>query len=76
MRQFKELERFQLQRGTVIMVALDRDEEKAGLHTRLQAEGVTIDGTPVKVRDVESWALATLRKGTAIGLLIEQEPNK
>lgn len=71
MREFKALDRFNLSRGPLVMVALDREEPRAGLLQRLQKEGVKVDGVQVEVVDVESWALATLARGTQIGLLIK-----
>lgn len=72
-REFKAVERFQLKRGPVVMVALDREEERDGLCQRLQAEGVRIDGVDVTVLGVDSWALATLSKGTQVGLLLQEQ---
>lgn len=70
-RMFRSRGRFVFKRGPVVMVALDREEERDGLCQRLQAEGVRIDGIDVTVLGVESWALSTLRAGTEIGLLLK-----
>lgn len=57
----------------IVVVELDRAEERNGLLERLNADGVKIDGFEHKILGVESFCIPTLRAGMTIGLLIARE---
>lgn len=68
---FTNAEWFQLKgRGDVASVSIDRDCRKDQLLETFKR--VVIDGKEYDVKDVESWALETIRKGQPIGLLVER----
>jgi len=61
------------ERGLVVSVV--NDEEFAKDSSHLIGEIVRIDGVEYKVKGVEAHALATIRKGAPIGLLVERLPS-
>jgi hypothetical protein len=76
MRDFKELQRFIIRGRTVIATRMDRDETRTGLLERLQAEGVSIDGVPVQIDAVETFAIEHQREGIEIGLRLVEVPQE
>jgi hypothetical protein len=58
--------------GRGLVVSVRNDEDFAKDSTHLIGEIVRIDGVEYKVKGVEAFALATIRKGSPIGLLVER----
>lgn len=76
MREFNSIAWYMVRGRKVVTVTLDREEEREGLLSRLQTEGVLVDGIERKIDGVESFAISPLRKGMEIGLRITEESVK
>lgn len=76
MTEYESITSFNIEKwGKVVLVYCDKDRDRTEL-ANLVGTDVLIDGLEHTIKGVESYALPTIRKGTPIGLLIDEGPRQ